>query len=69
MLILATQRCQMMKQKKQDPKFNETLERVFRNIEEPVKSGQSENISTGLFDGYDVDSNRCRSKENNLKAV
>lgn len=45
----------------QDPNLNETLERVFRNIEESAKGSQSENSFAGLFDDYDVNSNKLGS--------
>lgn len=41
-----------------DENLNETLERVFRHIEESAKGSASENSFTGLFDDYDVNSNK-----------
>ena len=38
--------------------LNETLERVFRHIEESAKGSQSENSFAGLFDDFDVNSNK-----------
>lgn len=45
----------------QDPNLNETLERIFRNIEESAKGSQSESSFAGLFDDYDVNSNKLGS--------
>lgn len=44
-----------------DENFNETLERVFRHIEESSKGSQSENSFAGLFDDFDVNSNKLGS--------
>ena len=41
-----------------DENVNETLERVFRHIEESAKGSQSENSFAGLFDDFDVNSNK-----------
>ena len=41
-----------------DENLNETLERVFRHIEESAKGCQSENSFAGLFDDFDVNSNK-----------
>ncbi len=41
-----------------DENLNETLERVFRNIEESAKGTDSENSFAGLFDDFDVNSNK-----------
>lgn len=41
--------------------LNETLERVFRNIEESAKGSSSENSFAGLFDDFDVNSNKLGS--------
>ena len=41
-----------------DENLNETLERVFRHIEESAKGSVSENSFAGLFDDYDVNSNK-----------
>lgn len=45
----------------QDENFNETLERVFRHIEESAKGSSSESSFAGLFDDYDVNSNKLGS--------
>lgn len=42
----------------QDQNLNETLERVFRNIEESSKGTVSEDDFSGLFDDIDVNSNK-----------
>lgn len=42
----------------QDENLNETLERVFRHIEESAKGSSSESSFSGLFDDYDVNSNK-----------
>lgn len=41
--------------------LNETLERVFRHIEESAQGSQSENSFAGLFDDFDVNSNKLGS--------
>lgn len=42
----------------QDENLNETLERVFKNIEESAKGSVSEDDFAGLFDDFDVNSNK-----------
>lgn len=44
-----------------DENLNETLERVFRHIEESAKGSQSEKSFAGLFDDFDVNSNKLGS--------
>ena len=44
-----------------DANLNETLERVFRNIEGSAKGSESENSFAGLFDDFDVNSNKLGS--------
>lgn len=41
-----------------DENLNETLERVFRHIEESAVGSESENSFAGLFDDFDVNSNK-----------
>lgn len=53
--------CNVRARASQDPNLNETLERVFCNIEESAKGSQSENSFAGLFDDYDVNSNKLGS--------
>ena len=44
-----------------DDNLNETLERIFHNIEESAKGRASENSFAGLFDDLDVNSNKLGS--------
>lgn len=44
-----------------DENLNENLESVFRSIEESAKGSQSENSFAGLFDDFDVNSNKLGS--------
>jgi type I restriction enzyme M protein len=44
-----------------DENLNETLERVFRHIEESAKGSSSESSFAGLFDDFDVNSNKLGS--------
>ena len=44
-----------------DENLNETLERVFTHIEESAQGSDSENSFAGLFDDYDVNSNKLGS--------
>lgn len=44
-----------------DENLNETLEKVFRHIEESAKGSSSESDFAGLFDDYDVNSNKLGS--------
>lgn len=44
-----------------DENLNETLERVFRHIEESAKGSEAEGDFAGLFDDYDVNSNKLGS--------
>ncbi len=50
--------CNVCKRAPQDENLNETLERVFRHIEDSAKGSSSENSFAGLFDDYDVNSNK-----------
>ena len=43
---------------KDDPNLNETLETIFRHIEESAKGTTSESQFAGLFDDFDVNSNK-----------
>lgn len=45
----------------QDENLNETLERIFYHIEESAKGSQSEGSFAGLFDDFDVNSNKLGS--------
>ena len=53
--------CNVRKRAANDENLNETLERVFRNIEESAKGSQSEADFDGLFDDFDVNSNKLGS--------
>ncbi|MFT4413880.1 type I restriction-modification system subunit M [Fredinandcohnia humi] len=44
-----------------DENLNETLEKAFRHIEESAKGSDSENSFAGLFDDFDVNSNKLGS--------
>ena len=44
-----------------DDNLNETLERIFNNIEDSAKGRASENSFAGLFDDFDVNSNKLGS--------
>ena len=50
--------CNVRKKAPQDENLNETMERVFRNIEDSAKGSVSENSFAGLFDDFDVNSNK-----------
>lgn len=50
--------CNVRKNAKNDPNLNETLERVFNNIENSAKGFDSESDLKGLFDDIDVNSNK-----------
>lgn len=53
--------CNVRKKAKDDENLNETLERVFRHIEESAKGSESESDFAGLFDDFDVNSNKLGS--------
>ena len=50
--------CNVHKKAKNDENLNETLEKVFNNIENSAKGAESEEDFAGLFDGIDVNSNK-----------
>lgn len=50
--------CNVMKCAAGDDNLNETLERVFKNIENSAKGTSSEDNFAGLFDDIDVNSNK-----------
>jgi type I restriction enzyme M protein len=50
--------CNVQKRDKDDANLNETLERVFRNIEDSSRGHLSEKDFKGLFDDFDVNSNK-----------
>lgn len=50
--------CNVCKRAKDDENLNETLEKIFRNIENSAKGAESEHDFAGLFDDIDVNSNK-----------
>ena len=50
--------CNVTAHAAEDDNLNETLERVFRHIEESAMGSESENSFSGLFDDFDVNSNK-----------
>ena len=50
--------CNVLKRAPQDENLNETLESVFIHIEESAKGSESEADFEGLFDDFDVNSNK-----------
>ena len=50
--------CNVQAEAAKDDNLNETLETVFRHIEESAKGSASEGSFAGLFDDYDVNSNK-----------
>lgn len=50
--------CNVMKRAKNDENLNETLEKVFKHIEESALGTESEDDLSGLFDDLDVNSNK-----------
>ena len=50
--------CNVHKKAKNDENLNETLEKVFKNIENSAKGAESEDDFAGLFDDIDVNSNK-----------
>lgn len=53
--------CNIHAKAKTDANLNETLERVFRHIEQSAQGSASENNFAGLFADYDVNSNKLGS--------
>ena len=50
--------CNVRARAAKDDNLNETLERVFNHIEDSAKGSVSENSFAGLFDDFDVNSNK-----------
>lgn len=50
--------CNVVKRATRDENLNETLERVFHNIENSAKGSAAEGSFNGLFDDFDVNSNK-----------
>lgn len=48
--------CNVQKNAANDENLNETIERIFRHIEESAQGSDSENSFAGLFDDFDVNS-------------
>ena len=63
--------CNVQKIAKNDENLNETLEKIFKEIEQSSKGKQSENNFKGLFDDLDVNSSKLGSTvtERNKKLV
>lgn len=63
--------CNVRKNAKSDPNLNETLQKIFKDIENSAKGTQSENNFSGLFDDIDVNSKKLGStiSERNKKLV
>lgn len=53
--------CNVLDRASEDENLNETLESVFRHIEESAQGSKSEGSYAGLFDDYDVNSNKLGS--------
>ncbi len=53
--------CNVNKQSDNDENLNETLERVFNNIESSARGSSSESNFAGLFNDFDVNSNKLGS--------
>lgn len=53
--------CNVKAKAASNPNLNETLEKVFRNIEASAKGSLSESSFSGLFDDFDVNSNKLGS--------
>lgn len=53
--------CNVRANAAEDENLNETLERVFHHIEESAKGSEAESDFEGLFDDYDVNSNKLGS--------
>ena len=53
--------CNVRAKAQDDDNLNETLEKVFRHIEESAKGSESESDFAGLFDDFDVNSNKLGS--------
>ena len=53
--------CNVRAKAADDENLNETLETIFRHIEESAKGSEAENDFTGLFDDFDVNSNKLGS--------
>ena len=63
--------CNVREKAPQDENLNETLEKVFRNIESSERGHDSEDDLKGLFDDLDVNSNKLGGtvEKRNVKLV
>ncbi len=50
--------CNVLEKADKDENLNETLEKTFRHIEDSAKGSESESNFKGLFDDFDVNSNK-----------
>lgn len=50
--------CNVCERAKSDENLNETLEKIFNHIEESAKGSEAESDFAGLFDDFDVNSNK-----------
>ena len=50
--------CNVCKKARDDENLNETLEKIFNNIENSAKGSESEDDFSGLFDDIDINSNK-----------
>jgi type I restriction enzyme M protein len=53
--------CNVRERAANDENLNETLEKVFQHIEDSAKGSEAENDFAGLFDDFDVNSNKLGS--------
>lgn len=63
--------CNICAKADKDENLNETLEKIFRNIENSAKGAESEDDFSGLFDDIDVNSNKLGATvtKRNIKAL
>jgi len=61
--------CNVCERASKDENLNETLEKIFKNIEDSTKNSKSEKSFTGLFADFNVNSNKLGSsvKERNKR--
>lgn len=65
-ILLSELFCNVLRNAPQDENLNETLEKVFRNIEASAQGSVSEDDFKGLFDDIDVKSNKLGSSVENV---
>lgn len=61
--------CNVLKSAEKDEHLNETLGRIFKNIEESAKNGEAEEDFVGLFEDFDVNSKTIGDKVVNRNKV